>query len=338
MLLDTIEQGGDIHPINFDAFVGEATGYYDSVRATRGVDPVTGEELTAAERTKHGALAAAGFIPFVGWAGRAFKGGKAIHSTYKGMKATDGALNAYQTGRTLDNLRKAEYGLYGLTSANGLGEYATGRDIFGNELSEEQREWSLNEAFALLGGNAVGVGLRKASPTVNFANVNKNGSLGRTSSEIIAQRTKGLDLNKHPIKNKQLGPKKMKELKEKINNRTITKKEYNEYTWNKKFKVRRQQGVDRFWDMEKDRLKRSHVPTREWSIQQKEEILNNKRPKFNGRTIQGHHAYSASQYPHLANRGEVIYPTTFSEHFYGWHGGNWKNSLPGEPIKIIKDF
>src|SRR5699024_550491 len=108
--------------------------------ATTGVAPVTGEELIAAERTKHGALAAAGFIPVIGWGSRAIKGGKAAHSTYKGMKATDTALNAYQTDRTLDNLRKAEYGLYGITSANGLGEYATGRDMFGNELSEEQRE------------------------------------------------------------------------------------------------------------------------------------------------------------------------------------------------------
>src|SRR5699024_5971487 len=106
-------------------FIGETTGYYDIVRATTGVNPVTGEELTAAERTKHAGLAAAG---------------------------------------------KAEYGLYGLTTANGLGEYVTGRDMFGNELSEEQRERSLNEAFALLVGNAVGVGLRKASLYLNVRN------------------------------------------------------------------------------------------------------------------------------------------------------------------------
>src|SRR5699024_273083 len=104
------------------------------------------------------------------WGCRAIKGGKAAHYTYKGKKATDTALNAYQTGRTLDNLRKAEYGLYGITSANGLGEYVTGRDMFGNELSVEKREQSLNEALAILGGNAAGVGLKKVNPTVNFAN------------------------------------------------------------------------------------------------------------------------------------------------------------------------
>lgn len=54
--------------------------------------------------------------------------------------------------------------------------------------------------------------------------------------------------------------------------------------------------------------------------------------------MQGHHSYSASQYPHLANKGEIIYPATPNEHFNGWHGGNWKNSLPGERIKPIDDF
>lgn len=45
-----------------------------------------------------------------------------------------------------------------------------------------------------------------------------------------------------------------------------------------------------------------------------------------------------SQYPHLANKGEVIYPITLNEHFNGWHGGNFKNSLSGEFIVDIHDF
>ena len=67
-------------------------------------------------------------------------------------------------------------------------------------------------------------------------------------------------------------------------------------------------------------------------------MFNAKRAKFDGKTLQGHHTYSASQYPHLANRPEVIFPVTFNEHFYGWHGGNWKMSLPGERINIMQDF
>jgi predicted ribonuclease toxin of YeeF-YezG toxin-antitoxin module len=35
-----------------------------------GVDPITVEKLTARQRVAAGAMAAAGFIPIVGWAGR----------------------------------------------------------------------------------------------------------------------------------------------------------------------------------------------------------------------------------------------------------------------------
>ena len=73
-------------------------------------------------------------------------------------------------------------------------------------------------------------------------------------------------------------------------------------------------------------------------LKELKDILNGKTPKHNGKPIQGHHAYSVSQYPHLANKGEVIYPVTPNEHFNGWHGGNYKNSLPGEPIIDVKDF
>ena len=66
--------------------------------------------------------------------------------------------------------------------------------------------------------------------------------------------------------------------------------------------------------------------------------MSGKRAKFDGKTLQGHHTYSASQYPHLANRSEVIYPVTFNEHFRGLNGGNWISSLPCKRIDIIDDF
>lgn len=31
-------------------------------------------------------------------------------------------------------------------------------------------------------------------------------------------------------------------------------------------------------------------------------------------------------------------PVTPYEHLYGYHGGNYKNSLPGKPINDIKQF
>lgn len=140
-------------------FTGEVSGYYDYKRATEGVDPVTGEKLTDAQRIAAGAMAAAGFIPVVGWAGRAAKGGSAIYKTLKAYNAADHALDAYRTSKSFSTLQKTEMGIYGLVSANGLGEAVTGKDMFGNQLTEEQRNQSLFNAFAILGVAGAGYGI-----------------------------------------------------------------------------------------------------------------------------------------------------------------------------------
>ncbi|PMC35754.1 hypothetical protein CJ195_18425 [Bacillus sp. UMB0899] len=148
-------------------FTGEATGYYDFLRAKDGVDPVTGEELSAGQRVAAGAMATAGFIPIVGWGGRLFKGGSAIYKTAKGMNTAEQALSVYKTTSTFSNLQKAELGIYGLASANGLSEYITGKDMFGNELTDVQRQASLYNS--ILGASLV------ASPFVPA--LVKNGKL-----------------------------------------------------------------------------------------------------------------------------------------------------------------
>lgn len=160
----------------------------------------------------------------------------------------------------------------------------------------------------------------------------------KTPEQIIKSRIKGLDLNPHPIKQKQISSKKRTELKKKIDDRTITKAEYEQYMWNKRFSKRRASGVDDFWCQERQRILNNETLTRDWSQGQIDDILNGKKPKVDGKTVEGHHSYSASQYPQLANKGEVIYPVTRNEHLYGWHGGNFKNSIPGKPIKDISDF
>lgn len=185
------------------------------------------------------------------------------------------------------------------------------------------------EAFEGRGGGRV-------DPKVKFDDISDTKI--RTPESIISERTKGLDLVPHPTTQKQLSPKKMKELKQKIADRTITREEYEQYDWNKRFTQRRNEGVESFWRDERVRLSRGEKGTRNWSEDQIKDILSGKRAKFDGKTLQGHHTYSASQYPHLANRSEVIYPVTFNEHFRGWHGGNWKTSLPGKRIDIIDDF
>ncbi|MCW4681807.1 T7SS effector LXG polymorphic toxin [Bacillus sp. FSL M8-0266] len=315
-----LDYGGNI--------VNELTGVNDAKRAATGVDPITGEELTAGQRVAAGGMAAAGYIPIVGWAGRIFKGGKAVYKTTQATSAAVRAVDIYKTSqKSFDALKTSQKGLYGLTATNGFSEAITGRDMFGNKISKEQQEASMNAALGML---------------LPFSKKSINGSLRigeqKVAEKIIAERTKGLDLRKHPIQRKQLSTKKMKELKDKFENRTITKLEYENYKWNKKFAKHRNTGVNEFWYQERQRILNKEDPTRNWDKQQLNDILNGKKPKVDGKTVQGHHSYSASQYPHLANKGEIIYPATPNEHFNGWHGGNWKNSLPGERIKPIDDF
>lgn len=154
---------------------------------------------------------------------------------------------------------------------------------------------------------------------------------------IIVSRTAGLDLREHP-REKSLTKMQKKEIKNKIASRTATKKEYKKFESDKRFGERRKEGVNQFWKQERRRLLSGLTPTREWSDEQKKDILGKKRPSYNGKTVQGHHTYSASKFPHLANRGEIIFPVTFEEHLHGWHGGNFKNSLPGAPIKYSQKF
>lgn len=97
-------------------------------------------------------MAAAGFIPVVGWAGRAFKGGKAIYKTGKAAIAAEHALDAYKTGKSLDILKMTEMGAYGLVASNGFSEAVTGRDMFGNKVSEEKRKQGALEAITIIGG------------------------------------------------------------------------------------------------------------------------------------------------------------------------------------------
>ena len=128
-------------------FVGEFTGYYDYKRAVEGVDPVTGEKMSTAQRVAAGGMALAGFIPIVGWAGRAVKGGKGIYSAAKGINAAENAMSTYKNVQAFSTLEKTEMGIYGLLSANGLSEYTTGKDMFGNELTAEQRQASLTQSI-----------------------------------------------------------------------------------------------------------------------------------------------------------------------------------------------
>ncbi|NMD71601.1 hypothetical protein HHO41_14970 [Bacillus sp. DNRA2] len=157
--------------------------------------------------------------------------------------------------------------------------------------------------------------------------------------DIIAERTKGLDLTLRETPYKIMGSKKMKQLNENVKNRTITREEWKQLMWNKRFKRRRDNGVDDFWEQERERLLNGEA-TRVWTEKQAKDIINGKAPKYEGKTMIGHHTYSASKYPQIANKGEIIYPLTFREHLYRWHGGSYKKSLPGKPLNnsVDNDF
>ena len=170
-------------------FTGEFTGYYDSIRASTGVDPVTGRKLSDAERIAAGAMAAAGFIPVVGWAGRAIKGGSAIYKTAKGLNAADHALDAYKTTKGFSLLQKTEYGIYGLLAANGLGEAVTGKDMFGNQLTEEQRQNGLLMALGI-GGVA---GAAKYVDSRQLKNISEQTTNGRkVKTQFDSKKLKNL--------------------------------------------------------------------------------------------------------------------------------------------------
>lgn len=147
-----------------------------------------------------------------------------------------------------------------------------------------------------------------------------------------------LDLRPHPTKYKQFNSKKLKEFNRKEASRTLTKAEYKRREWQKRLNIRRKAGIDAFWEAEKERVLNGLPTTRNWSAAQRADILRERRPKFRGVTMQSHHTYSVAQYPHLANIGHLIFPATKNEHFYGWHGGSTRKSLPGKPIKVIKEF
>jgi predicted ribonuclease toxin of YeeF-YezG toxin-antitoxin module len=73
-------------------------------------------------------------------------------------------------------------GIYGLVSANGLGEAMTGRDMFGNQLTDQQRQQSLMQALGILGVGGAAYGLDKLAA--------KNGSFvkGPYSNQFVQEK------------------------------------------------------------------------------------------------------------------------------------------------------
>lgn len=172
--------------------------------------------------------------------------------------------------------------------------------------------------------------------TTGYNNSQKNSSQILKKNVII--NSEKYDTREHPTKHKQMSFKKLQLLRKKLNTRTITKEEYKRLEWQRRLTARRNEAIKQFWIDERRKIKNGLPTTRNWNATQIKEIMSKKIPTFKGRSMSSHHLYSVSKYPHLANKKELIYPATFYEHIYGFHGGNTRNSLPGIPIKNIKEF
>ncbi|MBQ2032120.1 MAG: hypothetical protein II483_07950 [Lachnospiraceae bacterium] len=174
--------------------------------------------------------------------------------------------------------------------------------------------------------------------TAGSNNTFKNLSQKEYKSVIILP--KGIDTREHATKYKQLSSNRRKILHKKEDNRTITKEEYRRLNWQRRLDKRRRDGIEAFWEAEADRINRKLPTTRNWTVTQREAILNGLRPKFKGEPMQSHHTYNVAKYPHLANIGFLIYPVTRNEHFNRWHNRSYTKSLPGKPMnyQIKEDF
>ena len=107
-----------------------------------------------------------------------------------------------------------------------------------------------------------------------------------------------------------------------IQNPIIFKKKLDRMT---RLSEKRNKAVNNFWDKERERILSNKSTTRNWSAEQRFRILKGDKPNVNGKTMQGHHTYSVSKYPHLAGKHEVIFPATFEEHLYNWHRINFSD-------------
>jgi RHS repeat-associated protein len=128
----------------------------------------------------------------------------------------------------------------------------------------------------------------------------------------------------------QLSAGKRAALKEKVDNRTITKKEWAELNWNDRLSNARQQAVLEFWKSEKTNLVEGRPTARVWDLDQQAQLRSLGRvPGF-----KGHHRWGVKEYPHLARDPLNIQPLSHIEHLHGWHGGSYSGgSAVGVPLR-----
>jgi hypothetical protein len=336
---------------NMKEFGLELLGWYDLQRLFGEYDPVTGERISGWDRLVAGGMLLASFVPPVKGAGvvgkAAIKGAKAAETAVDVSKLVSQTKHVLRYDKIMPVLQAVYHQVVKAPITQTIRSFKqqwenllenVGSALMGPQLA-------IDGVGAVPSGRMIGTAEESASSVrISMSQAVDNGNaigdrVVKNEADIIAERAKNLDLTPRETPYKIMSSKKMKILNEKVKNRTITQEEWKQLQWNKRFKRRRDRGVDNFWEQEKVRVMNGN-PTRNWTLEQIKDILNGNIPKHNGDPIIGHHAYSASKYPQLADKGEIIYPVTFREHLYRWHGGNYRDSLPGRPINdsIPNDF
>ncbi len=184
--------------------------------------------------------------------------------------------------------------------------------------------------WAATGAKVVRKGMKIAGKAQALKKVTSKVNRAATALKAATKRAEKVVSYNTPFK--PLNVKQKSSLSRKLNERTITKDEYKKLEWDRRFNNRRSRGVSRYWAEERKALRRGEPGTRNWSKEQRSDILKGKTPKHNGEPVEGHHKYNALDHPQLADDPRNIYPATKIEHLKRWHGGDFKNDTRGVPL------
>ncbi|MEI2401396.1 HNH/ENDO VII family nuclease [Niallia taxi] len=91
-------------------------------------------------------------------------------------------MSTYKNVQAFSTLEKTEMGIYGLLSANGLSEYTTGKDMFGNELTAEQRQASLTQS--IFAGLPFVPGMAKEAGKLGQQALNSTVQIGKQGADV----------------------------------------------------------------------------------------------------------------------------------------------------------
>ena len=91
-------------------------------------------------------------------------------------------MSTYKNVKAFSTLEKTEMGIYGLLSANGLSEYVTGKDMFGNELTDQQRQASLTQS--IFAGLPFVPGMAKEANRLGQQALNSTVQIGKQGADV----------------------------------------------------------------------------------------------------------------------------------------------------------